>query len=606
MSAASVITLLGGLAFFLFGMSLMSDALKKVAGSRLETILARLTSNRLKAVLLGSVVTAVIQSSSATSVMAVGFVNSGIMKLGQAIGIIMGANIGTTATGWLLTLAGVEEGSAAASLLSSAVIFALVAVIGILLYMAGKSVSAKSIGVILLALSVLMSGMQTMSAAMKPLQESEAFLNAITLVSNPVLALLIGALITAVIQSASASIGILQALTITGAIPFSLAMPMVMGMNIGACVPVLISAIGANRSGQRTAFIYLYYNVLGTAAFAVLYGIVGLFVHFPFLDQAATSFSIAVFNTVFNIFATVVLFPFVPQLEKLVCATFPDKGESEEDEVCQVSLLDERFLQYPPLAVEQSGKTLNLMAAAAAKNLTKAIDLFTRFDQVKFDKIMSRENVVDSYEDKLGNYLVRLNSQELSQEETHQTAKFLHSLTNLERISDHAVNLAQLAEEMHRKGLSFSADARGELASCVAAIREIVDLSIQALTQDDQSAARRVEPLEEAVDTLTEEMKVRHIRRVQGGQCTLELGFIFNDCINNFERVADHCSNLAVAVLEAKDDTMEAHDYTQSLRRQKGQKEFHDMVDFYQSKYTLPPETQGAEGQPPVPTPSPQ
>jgi len=398
MDITSVITLLGGLSFFLFGMSLMGDSLKKVAGGRLETTLSRLTSTPLKGVLLGTFVTAIIQSSSATSVMVVGLVNSGIMQLSQAVAIIMGANIGTTATGWLLSLSSIQ-GSGAANLLSTAVIFAIVAVIGILFYMTAKTVSRKNVGVILLSLSVLMSGMKTMSAAMEPLQKSETFLHVLSVVSNPFLCVLIGILVTAVVQSCSASIGILQALAVTGVIEYKIAVYLVVGMSVGACVPVLLSAIGANKNGKRAAFTYLYFNALGGTIFLTLFAILNAVTGgFPILQGTATSVGIAIINTVFKTFAVVVLFPFRSILEKLAIRSFPDLPEDEEDKEFEANLLDERFLDYPSVALEQATETVTLMANAARKNLRKSIDLLNAFDQVKYDKLQRREERVDRYE----------------------------------------------------------------------------------------------------------------------------------------------------------------------------------------------------------------
>jgi len=578
MGITDIISLLGGLAFFLFGMSLLGEGLKRVAGGKLETILGRLTANRLIGVLLGAGVTAVIQSSSATTVMVVGFVNSGIMKLSNAVGIIMGANIGTTATGWILTLAGMEGGG-----FSSATIFALVAFAGIILYFFCKKTTQKNVGMILLAFSVLMSGMQAMSAAMEPLKSSQTFLDFISAASNPFLALLIGIAVTAVIQSASASIGILQALCATGAISYAVAVPMVVGISIGACVPVLLSAIGANVNGRRAALIYPYFNLLGALLLLPFY-LVHHFAGFGFMSMPASAFGIAVANTAFNTAAAAVEFPFIDALERLIRATVKDKASEDEDDEFEENLLDERFLKYPPLAIEQSGKTLERMSCAAFKNLERATELLGVFSREKYEKIMSRENRVDGYEDRLGAYLVQLNTMELSDTETRQTAEYLHCLTNLERISDHAVNLAELACEMADKHISFSSQASQELGVCMEAVREIAALTQSALTRDDQALARRVEPLEEVIDVITGELKVRHINRVQTGSCTLELGFIFNDCINNFERVADHCSNIAVAVLEEADVRLQSHDYLRSIK-QNNQSEYRRWLEEYEKKY---------------------
>jgi phosphate:Na+ symporter len=556
-----------------------------VAGGKLETTLGRLTSTPLRGVLLGTFVTAVIQSSSATTVMVVGFVNSGIMELSQAIGIIMGANIGTTATGWLLSLSSVG-GSGAASLFSTTVIFALVAVVGILLYMMGKSAAKKNVGVILLSLSVLMNGMKSMSAAMEPLQESESFLHVMTVVSNPLLCVVIGILVTAVIQSCSASIGILQALSVTGVIEYRVAVYLVVGMSVGACVPVLLSAIGANKNGKRAAFSYLYFNILGGTVFLVLFSILGAAVRdLPFLHGAATSVGIAIINTVFKVFAVVVLFPFRGFLEKLAVRTFPDSPEDEEDMEFKANLLDERFLAYPSVALEQAAKTTALMASAARKNLRKSIDLLTQFDQTKYDKIQSREERVDLYEDQLGSYLVKLSAQELSADETRRSAMLLQSLTNLERISDHAMNIAELAEEMKNRRAEFSEEAQVGLNVCVEAVLEIIDLAYAALAENDLAAAARVELLEDTIDLMTERLKARHVNRLQSGQCTLSLGFVFNDCINNFERVADHCSNIALIVLEnQKVMDMATHSYEETMKEQLTA-DFQSCVQEYKEKY---------------------
>ena len=577
MTISNTIALLGGLGFFLFGMSLLGEGLKRVAGSKLEIILEKLTSTTFRGVLLGSLVTAVIQSSSATTVMVVGFVNSGIMKLTNAIGIIMGANIGTTATGWLLVLSGIDGGG-----LSSATIFAFVAFVGIILYFFCKDTTKKNVGMILLALSVLMSGMQSMSAAMSPLKESPAFLNFIAAVSNPLVAIAVGIVVTAIIQSCSASIGILQALSVTGVISYEVAVPMVLGMCIGACVPVLLSAIGANINGKRTAFIYLYFNLAGSLLlmipFYLIHGLVGL----GFMAATATSMGIAIVNTVYKVSATVLLTPCAPLLEKAVVATIREK-RSPDDEEMEESLLDERFLEYPPLALEQCGKTLDQMSDAAFKNLRRAMELLDEFDQKKFQKILQREDRIDHMEDRLGNYLVRLTAKELSDKETRASAKYLTCLSNLERISDHAVNLAELAQELAQKSSAFSPQAHKELHICMDAVAEIACMTQQVLTEDDLTGARLVEPLEEVIDMLTRDLKTRHIQRLQAGQCTLELGFVFNDCINNFERVADHCSNLAIAVLEETGTQLQPHDYMMSIKS--GDSDYRKHFDECLEKY---------------------
>ena len=577
MTITNVIQLLGGLAFFLFGMSLLGDGLKRVAGSKLETILGRLTSTTLKGILLGTVVTAAIQSSSATTVMVVGFVNSGIMKLANAIGIIMGANIGTTATGWLLVLAGVD--------VSSATIFAFVGFIGIILFFFCKKQSLKNIGMILLAFSVLMNGMQSMSGAMKPLRNSPMFIEFMSAVSNPLLALLIGTVITAIIQSASASIGILQALAITGVITYDAAIPMIIGMCIGACAPVLFSAIGANVHGKRAALVYLYFNVAGAIILMPIFYILHAFMDFSFMGTAVDTVGIAIINTAFNTLATVVLLPIMGLFEKLTVLSVPDKKVEGDDEF-EEALFEERFLNYPPLALEQSGRAIDKMIHASFKSLKKSTDLLSVFNQEKYDKIMSREDVVDRYEDALGAYLIRLNTKELSQKETQTSARYLSCLTNLERISDHAVNLADLGKELNEKKIQFSEQGQKELRICINAVQEILDMTQKALQENDVELAKMVEPLEETIDLLTKQSKSNHIRRVQTNMCTLELGFIFNDCLHNLERVADHCSNIAVAVLESANSSVHAHGYLRTLKEESNS-QYQVLLAGYNAKYHI-------------------
>lgn len=577
MNIANTISLLGGLAFFLFGMSLLGEGLKRVAGSKLEIILAKLTSTTFKGVLLGTLVTAVIQSSSATTVMVVGFVNSGIMKLVNAVGIIMGANIGTTATGWILVLAGAEGGG-----ISSATIFAFVAFIGIILYFFCKKQKTKNIGMILLAFSVLMSGMQSMSGAMEPLKQSKVFLDFISAVSNPFLAILVGAVVTAVIQSCSASIGILQALSITGVIGYDVAIPMVVGMCIGACAPVLLSAIGANISGKRTAYVYLFFNLSGALLLMIPFYVINAIVHFDFMDLSATSIGIAIVNTVFKVSATILLMPFSKLLVNLVTLIIKDKAGAEEE--YEENLLDDRFLNYPPLALEQSGKTMDQMAGTAFKNIQNSIELLETFNQEKYDKIMSREQKVDRFEDRLGSYLVRLHTQQLSNSENQVSARYLSYLTNVERISDHSVNVAELAQELHEKKISFSPQAQQDLNMCLAAVQEVCELTQSAMENMDFILAGKVKPLEEIVDIMAKELKAGHVQRVQAGQCTLELGFIFNDLLNNFERVSAHCSNIAITILESQDSHMKSHDYVGSLDRS-DQNTYELQLQYYKNKY---------------------
>lgn len=579
MSIANAISLLGGLGFFLFGMTLLGEGLKRVAGSKLEMILGKLTSTTLRGVLLGSLVTAIIQSSSATTVMVVGFVNSGIMKLSNAIGIIMGANIGTTATGWILVLAGVEGGGG----FSSATMFALISFIGIILYFFCKKPTQKNIGMIMLAFAVLMSGMQSMSAAMAPLKESAAFLEFISAVSNPFVAIAVGIVVTAIIQSCSASIGILQALSVTGVISYEVAVPMVLGMCIGACAPVLLSALGANINGKRAAFVYLYFNLIGSAVLMSGFYLVHALVGIPFMATTATSMGIAIVNTVYKVAATLLLMPFAGMIEKLAITTIKEK-DTDEDLVLEDDLLDERFLDYPAVALEQIAKTVTHMCEVSFGNLTRSLALMESFSEDSFEKVQRMEEKVDRYEDVLGAYIVRLHAKELTEKETRTSGKYLSFLSNIERISDHAVNVAELSGELSAQKKQFSKQALEELKVYSDALREIVGLTKSAVLEADMEKARLVEPLEEVIDMLSKDLKARHIHRVQEGNCTLEMGFMFNDYINNLERVSDHCSNLAVAVLESADSMLQSHTYLRSLKKN-NYDEYHTLFESYAEKY---------------------
>lgn len=579
MGVKEVMQLLQGLAFFLFGMTLLGEGLKRVAGSKMENILGKLTSTTFKGLLLGTLVTAVIQSSSATTVMVVGFVNSGIMQLANAVGVIMGANIGTTATGWILVLAG-EEGT---GVFSSSTIFAMVAFVGIILYFFCKKNTIKNVGMIMLAFAVLMYGMKMMSGAMSYLEENETFRNFISAVSNPFVALLVGAVVTAIIQSCSASIGILQALAITGVITYDVAIPMVVGMCIGACAPILLSAIGANINGKRAAFLYLIFNLTGAVILLVPFYIVHAFVDIDLLSRESTSFGIAVINTVFNLVAALILVPF-PKLQIKLTSLFIRSKPGAEDDEYEENHLDTRLLNYPSVALEQCGKTMDQMSSAAFKNIAKSIELIESFNQEKRDKIMSREERIDRFEDRLGSYLVRLNTQELSDAEKKLSARYLSYLTNIERISDHSVNVADLAHELYEKKISFSPMALHDLKIYIDAITEICQLTHEAMENMDYMYAGKVKPLDEIINNMSKKLKAGHIQRVQAGQCTLELGFIFNDLLNNLDRVSAHCSNIAITILETQDSRLMAHDYVGTLDRN-NQNTYELQVQFYKNKY---------------------
>ena len=584
MSVADVISLLGGIALFLFGMSLMGEGLKKVAGSRLELVLYKLSSTPLKGVLLGTGVTAVIQSSSATSVMVVGFVNSGMMKVKQAIGVIMGAILGTSVTGWILCLSSLEGGSGVVQLLSTEVLTGIVAVVGIILRMFTGKTSNRYVGEILLGFAVLMYGMSAMSGAVSPLRESEAFIRILTSFSNPILGILVGLAFTSVLQSASAAVGILQALAITGAVTFEVALPIVMGIAIGAAVPVLLSALGANLNGKRTAFIYLLIDVLGVLIWALLFYGANAIIHFTFLDAVMSSVSIALMNTLFRLATVIVLLPCIGLMEHMVELLFPDDGSAAEEQ--EMDRLEERFLQHPALSIEQSRLVTNSMAERAEGNLLMAVGLRNRWSDKDFRMVGETESVIDRYEDKLGTYLMKITSKSLSQSQSEEVSKYLHTISDFERISDHALNISEAAKEIHDKDLQFSPEACHELDVIESAVREILSIAVGAFVENDPQRAARVEPLEEIIDGLCDEMKSHHVDRLQSGSCTLNQGFVFNDLLTNYERVADHCSNIAVAIIELESDSFDTHEYLNSVRAMKSHS-FARYYEEYQQKYHL-------------------
>ena len=565
MGISNVLELLGGVALFLFGMALMGDSLKKVAGNKLELILFRLSSTPLKGILLGTGVTAVIQSSSATSVMVVGFVNSGMMKVRQAIGVVMGAIIGTSITGWIICLSDIGGGSSGwLELLSTDTLTAVIAVIGIIFRMFCTDPTKKHAGEIMLGFAVLMFGMKAMSSAVYDLRSSETFINMLTTFSNPLLGIALGIVFTSVIQSASAAVGILQALAITGAIRFDIALPIIMGIAIGAAVPVLLSALGASADGKRTALSYLMVDTLGVIIFSIVFYTLNAIMDFPFMSMTMTTVSLALMNTVFRFIIVTVLAPFIPLLEKICRLIIKDKPEDAavlED----FDRLEERFLDHPALAVEQCRLTVNSMAKKARKNLFDAFDLVGSYSDDGFDLVNHTEDIVDKYEDKLGTYLIHITSHELNSEQNVAVGKYLHTINDFERISDHALNIAECAKELHDKQILFSDAGKSELSVLMAAVREIMTTSIDAFVDNDLERAYRVEPLEELIDNLCDEMKMHHIDRLQKGICTLHHGFVFNDLLTNLERVSDHCSNIAVAIIEIESDSFDAHEYINSL-----------------------------------------
>ena len=565
-----VIILLGGIALFLFGMQLMGDGLKKVAGGKLEVILYRLSNTPLKGVLLGTGVTAIIQSSSATSVMVVGFVNAGMIKMKQAIGIIMGAIIGTSVTGWVLCLSDISGGAGWVDLLSTEVLAAVIGVIGIMFRMVCKNPTKKHIGDIMIGFCILMVGMQNMSAAVAPLRSEPAFIDMLTKFSNPFIGILIGLLVTAVLQSASATVGILQALSVTGAISFSVALPIIMGIAVGAAMPVIISSFGATTDGKRTAFVYLLVDALGALIWAVVFYSVNHFVHFSFMDRTMTTVSIAFVNSLFRVVTVAVLFPFIRFLEKMVCAIFKEVVDEEDKDIVEISVLDDRFIAHPTVAIEQAKTVLCSMAHMAQKNLIRSMELLDTFSQEKYDKIQRREDKVDRYEDKLGTYLVKITQQELTSGQNKEVSKLLHTISDFERISDHAVNISQAAAELFNEKLRFSDCAVEDVELMSLIMKEIVGNVIDAFEQNKVEYAYKTEPLEELVDIYCDEMKMNHVKRVQKGECTLHQGFIFNDLLTDFERIADHCSNVAVAIIELELNVFDTHEYLINLKKDNG------------------------------------
>ena len=585
MSVSDYIALLGGVALFLFGMAFMGENLKRVAGSKLELILYRLSSTPLRGILLGTGVTAVIQSSSATSVMVVGFVNSGMMKVRQAIGIIMGAILGTSITGWIVALSSLGGGSGWADLLSTSTLTGMIAIVGILLRMGSKNRSVRHLGDILLGFAVLMFGMSSMSAAVSPLRESASFLRLLTAFSNPLLGILVGILITSVLQSASAAVGILQALAATGAITFDVALPIVMGIAIGAAVPVLLSALGASTAGKRTAFAYLLIDVLGVIIWGIVfYGVNAVF-RFSFLGTTMTAVTIALMNTLFRLATVLVLAPMIRPLEKLVCLAVPDKGTDHADGE-DMDRLEERFLQHPALAVEQSRLVTNSMAQKAQENLLDAVALRSEYSDKGFDRVEELESVIDRYEDKLGTYLMKITTKSISTEQSEDVSKYLHTISDFERISDHALNIAEAARELHEKEITFSGNAARELTVMENAVKEILHLTVDAFVSGNMTLAARVEPLEEIIDGLCDEMKLHHVERLKTGECTLSHGFVFNDLLTNYERVADHCSNVAVAMIELKSDSFDTHEYLKSVREMRDAS-FSRHYEEYRQKYAI-------------------
>ena len=585
MGISNILSLLCGVALFLYGMSVMGDGLKRVAGNKLEVILWRLSSTPWKGVLLGLGVTAAIQSSSATTIMVIGFVNSGMMKGIQSIPIILGANVGTSVTGWILCLSLLGGGGGWVSLFSTATITALVAIAGTILRMTAKSTAKKHVGDILLGFAVLMFGMSAMSDAVLPLKDSARFRELLLLFDNPLLGILVGALFTAVLQSASAAVGILQALSMTGAITAEAAIPIIMGIAIGASVPVLLGAIGAGPTGRRTSLIYLFINVLGTLICLVPYLIATALLPDSVKSAAVGPVELAAINSGFRILATVALLPFINGLRRLAHRLVKDRPEDLEQQA-MIDRLEERFIAHPTLAIEQSKIVLAKMADTAQENILRALKLLSNWSEAEFAAVERLEEQVDTYEDKLGTYLVQVNRQELTPDQNKEISKFLHCISDIERIGDHAMNVGETAREIAEKKVVFSPEAKRELNALIAAVEEIVGLAMDAFEAENTKEAYRVEPLEEMIDMLCDELKLHHVNRVQTGQCTLDQGFVFNDLITDLERVADHCSNIAVAMIELEAGAFDTHEYLNSLREVHTDS-FDRYFELYKEKYDL-------------------
>ena len=585
MDIFSAIAFLGGLAFFLYGMSMLGDGLSRASGGKMEKILEKLTSSRIKAVLLGAGVTAVIQSSSATTVMVVGFVNAGIMKLNQAVGLIMGANIGTTATSWILSLTGIEGNNFFLKMLKPTSFAPILAIIGAFILMFAKSEKKKNVATIMVGFAILMSGMTAMSSAVEPLAEVPEFGQILVKFANPVAGVLAGMIITAVIQSSSASVGILQALCATGNVTYGLAIPIIMGQNIGTCITAIMSAIGANKNAKRAAAIHLYFNLIGTVVCLILFYGINVFVHFDFLTDAIGPANIAIIHSVFNIFTTVLLLPFGNQLVKLAQLTVGKHEEKEVSDEMQIPVLDERFLERPAVAAEYSYVAAKRMAYLSRESLLSSLELFDNYDEKKAERIIELEETVDQYEDKIGSYLVQLSSKTLSDTDSRSMTMLLHCIGDFERISDHAVSLMRSAKEMKEKDLHFSEHADAEMSVFRAAVKDIVDTAFSAFVTDNVKEAKKVESLEDVIDDINIQVRNRHVRRLQEGRCTIQLGFILSDMCTDMERISDHCSNISAYQVQQHDSEYDPHAYSNEIR---DHEDFRQQREKYRELYELP------------------
>ncbi len=581
MDLFDVLNMIGGLALFLFGMDVMGKALEKQAGGRLKIILEKLTSSPIKGLLLGAGVTAVIQSSSATTVMVVGFVNSGLMELHQAIGVIMGANIGTTMTAWLISLTAIESSNFFLQLLKPSSFSPVLAAIGVCCLMFSKQQKKHNIGTILLGFAVLMTGMEIMTNAVEPLADMPAFTNLFLLFTNPILGVIAGAVLTAAIQSSSASVGILQALSQTGAITYNNAIPIIMGQNIGTCITAILASVGTGKNAKRAAVVHFYFNLIGTIVFLVLFYVLRAIFDFAFLDDPLNAANIAVIHTLFNVLATSILLPFTKLLEKLACVTVRDDKEDKE-----FSMLDDRLMVTPSVAVYQSRQVAETMAKLAKETLYDGMHCLDDYDEKLMEKVEANEDKIDVYEDKLGTYLVRLSAKDLNEEDSNEVSRLLHCIGDFERIGDHALNLKEAAQEMRDKKIEFSPEGKEELDVMAAAVREILDMAVEVFINNDVRLAAEVEPLEQVIDTMQNALKSKHVERLKRGECTTELGFVFSDITTNYERVADHCSNIAICIIEMAKDSMSLHEYLNDLKESHNEY-FEDRVQAYTEKYAI-------------------
>ena len=580
MDIFSVFSLLGGLAFFLYGMTTMSKSLEKMAGGKLERILKQMTSNPFKSLLLGAGITIAIQSSSAMTVMLVGLVNSGVMELGQTIGVIMGSNIGTTLTAWILSLSGIESGNTLIKLMKPENFSPIVALIGIILIMGSKKQKRRDIGRIMVGFSILMYGMELMQDSMSPLADMPEFSSLLTAFNNPLLGVLVGAVFTGIIQSSAASVGILQALAMTGSITYGMAIPIIMGQNIGTCVTALISSIGVSRSAKRVAVIHISFNVIGTIVCLILFYGGDMLFGFSFMDNVVGAVGIAFCHTIFNVFTTVLLLPFTRQLEKLAVRLVRTEAKSE-----QFAFLDPRLLRTPGVAVNECVSMANRMGELAHKNVLLALEQLYDYTEAREVEIIENEDKLDIYEDRLGSYLVQISQHGVSMDDIHTVSRLLHAIGDFERIGDHSLNLQETAQEIHDKSIRFSPAGEAEVQILADALKDILDKSFGCFTANDVQTAYKVEPLEETIDRLIEEVRSRHIQRLQSGECTIQLGFVLSDLLTNFERVSDHCSNIAVSVLEEHDASLDRHAYMEDL---KTDEDFNSRLSKALTKYQLP------------------